>query len=160
PTSSSSAFGSGQAYAPHFGEGILPATENEIVCADGSLGLIGKQTAIIHGIAVNAKDVSTIAGKGASLIWSPRTNTDLYGDTAPVTEYKNAGITIALGTDWLFSGSMNMLRELKCADNWNQKYFAKAFADKDIWMMATKNAAVVSHFDAQIGELKAGLFAD
>jgi cytosine/adenosine deaminase-related metal-dependent hydrolase len=160
PTASTTAFSGGKAFTPHFGEGLMPATENEIVCALGSLALITKQTGIIHGISVNAKDVDAIAKTGASLVWSPRTNTDLYGDTAPVTEYKNAGITIALGTDWLFSGSMNMLRELKCADSLNQKYFNKAFSDKELWMMATKNASVITHFDNQIGELKVGLFAD
>ena len=53
--------------------------------------------------------------KGISLIWSPRSNVALYGDTAPVTLYDRMGVNIGLGTDWLISGSMNMLRELACA---------------------------------------------
>ena len=41
---------------------------------------------------------------------------------AMVTAYKQMGVTIALGTDWLPSGSMNMLRELQCADYMNATY--------------------------------------
>jgi len=32
---------------------------------------------------------------------------------------------------------MNLLRELKCADGLNQKYFAKHFSDSDLWRMVT-----------------------
>ena len=64
-------------------------------------------------------------GAGAKVIWAPRSNISLYGNTTPVTEMKYAGVTIALGTDWLPSGSMNMLRELACADELNSKYFGE-----------------------------------
>lgn len=156
---SSSAF-HGNAYAPHISEGINSAAENEMICESGSLGLVTKDTAIIHGVGVNAKDVDAIAKAGAKLIWSARTNVDLYGDTAPVTLYKTMGVTIALGTDWLASGSMNVLRELKCMDSLNQKYFNKAFSDKELWMMPTKNAAIATKYDSQIGELKVAMLAD
>jgi hypothetical protein len=55
---------------------------------------------------------------------------------------------------------MNMLRELQCADSLNQNYLGKPFTDQDLWLMATKNAAVAAKFDGQIGELKAGMVAD
>ena len=50
--------------------------------------------------------------QGASLVWSPRSNVSLYGDTALVSVYKRMGVNVALGTDWLPTGSMNLLREL------------------------------------------------
>ena len=106
------------------------------------------------------KDVDAVAKAGAKVIWSPRSNIDLYGDTMPVTEFKFAGVTIALGTDWLPSGSMNMLRELACADAMNTKYFHGAFSDRELWEMATKNAAIATGFDAQIGTLEVGKVAD
>jgi hypothetical protein len=69
-------------------------------------------------------------------------------------------VTIALGTDWLASGSMNMLRELQCADSLNQTYFADPFTDQELWLMATKNAAIAAKYDTEIGELSPGLQGD
>ena len=154
----SSAFSSGGSYSPHISEGINLAAENEFTCLKGSL--ITAQTAIIHGVGLNANDVDVIAKAKAKVVWSARTNVDLYGNTAPIPELKRAGITIALGTDWLASGSMNMLRELQCADSLNQKYFAKTLTDRELWEAATKNAAIATKFDSQIGELKVGLVGD
>ncbi len=160
PISPSSAFAGGAAFAPHVSEGINAAAENEFSCISGSLGLLTAQTAVIHGVGLNASDVAKMAQAGAKLIWSPRSNVDLYGNTAPVTVMKALGITMALGTDWLASGSMNMLRELQCADSLDQNYFGAPFTDQDLWMMATKNAAIAAHYDTQIGQIATGLFGD
>ena len=160
PRSASSAFAGNAAYAAHVSEGINLAAENEFLCVSGSLGLLTAQTAVIHGVGLNAKDVSAIAKAGAKHIWSPRSNVDLYGNTAPVTVMKSLGVTMALGTDWHASGSMNMLRELQCADSLNQSYFGKPFSDQDLWLMVTRNAAIAARFDNQIGALAVGLQAD
>lgn len=145
-------------YTPHIAEGINSDAENEFTCLKATV--VTSRTGIIHGVGTNATDIGTIATAGAKLIWSPRSNISLYGDTAPVTEYKEAGVVIGMGTDWLASGSMNMLRELACADSMNQKYFAQKFSDQDLYEMATKNGAIALGFDAQIGTLTAGLVAD
>jgi hypothetical protein len=148
-------------YAAHIGEGINLGGENELTCtAQQSNNLVTNRTAIIHGIAFNAKDVDVVRAAGASLVWSPRSNMSLYGNTASVTEYHAAGVPISLGTDWLASGSMNMLRELSCADALNQKYFAGTFSDEDLWQMVTLNAAISAGFDSQIGSLDTGKVAD
>jgi hypothetical protein len=156
----SAAFQDGN-YAAHIGEGINLGGENELTCTtQTSNDLVTNRTAIIHGIAFNAKDVDVVRAAGASLVWSPRSNVSLYGDTAPITEYHAAGVPIALGTDWLASGSMNVLRELACADSLNQKYFGGTFTDEDLWRMATINGAIAAGFDSQIGSLDAGKVAD
>lgn len=76
------------------------------------------------------------------LIWSPRSNVDLYGNTANVTMFARLGVPIALGTDWLPTGSMNMLRELRCADELNTTYYGGHFTDFQLWRMATVNGAL------------------
>jgi cytosine/adenosine deaminase-related metal-dependent hydrolase len=156
--SASTAFEDG-VYAPHIAEGINAAAENELTCTSSS-GLVTSNTSVIHGVGLNATDVDVIHTAGARLIWAPRSNISLYGDTAAVTVYKAEGVPISLGTDWLSSGSMNMLRELSCADSVNQKYLAGAFTDQDLWQMVTSNAAVASGFDSQIGTLATGKVAD
>ncbi len=155
--STGQAFADGN-YAPHVAEGINPAAENEFTCEKATL--ITARTALIHGVGLNATDIAQVATNKATLIWSPRSNVALYGNTAAITEYKHAGVPIAMGTDWLASGSMNMLRELACADSLNEKYFKSALTDEELWAAATHNGAVASGFVGQIGDLVVGAQGD
>ena len=157
----SEAFKGGGRYAPHIAEGVELAAENEVTCTTAaSNDLVTTQTSVIHAVGVNASDVAKVKAAGSYVIWAPRSNISLYGDTTPITELGYAGVPIALGTDWLPSGSMNMLRELACADTLNQTYFASALSDQDLFEMATINGAVAAGFDSQIGSLETGKLAD
>ncbi|HEY3445016.1 MAG TPA: thrombospondin type 3 repeat-containing protein [Myxococcales bacterium] len=169
PTSGCSAYpsikaGSVDAWLPHIGEGIDAVAHNEMLCtestANGGKDVINDKTGVIHGVAVLSGDVDLFAQDRAKLIWSPRSNVSLYGATAPVTLYARLGATIALGTDWLPSGSMNMLRELQCAALLNDSYYGHFFSDEELWAMVTANAALTCAMDDAIGTLKPGLFAD
>jgi hypothetical protein len=122
--------------------------------------LIQRQTAVVHGVAVNPDDVARYRSDNAVLVWSPRSNIDLYGNTAPVTLYDTLGVPIALGTDWLPSGSMNMARELRCADELNEKHFGKKLTDKKLWEMVTINAAFAVGASHALGALKPGMVGD
>ncbi|MFO0674976.1 MAG: thrombospondin type 3 repeat-containing protein [Polyangiaceae bacterium] len=148
-------------YLPHISEGIDEETRNEFVClSQGANDLIQKQTAVVHGIAMKPVDIAKYRGAQTALVWSPRSNVDLYGNTAEVTVFDNLGVQIALGTDWLPSGSMNMQRELACAASLNEKHFGKHFSDEQLWRMVTTNAAfAVGAFDS-IGMLKRGYAGD
>ncbi len=82
-------------YLPHVAEGIEEAARNEYRCsapapAAGS-NLLNRQTAIIHGVGLTAAEIGDMASRGTDLIWSPRSNIALYGDTAMVTAYKQHG---------------------------------------------------------------------
>jgi cytosine/adenosine deaminase-related metal-dependent hydrolase len=154
-------------YLPHISEGIDDSAHAEFVCQSNgdttpapAYDLIQKQTAVVHGMAVNPADVARYRSDGSILIWSPRSNIDLYGNTAPVALYDNLGVPIALGTDWLPSGSMNMSRELACADELNEKYFGHKFSDKQLWQMVTINAAFALGAQHTIGMLKKGYLGD
>ncbi|MBX3196848.1 MAG: amidohydrolase family protein [Labilithrix sp.] len=152
-----------ESYLPHISEGIDDEAHNEIVCTsvDGDQhDLVQKQTAIIHAVALNPDDAQTIQKDQAKVVWSPRSNTDLYGNTTQAVMLDLAGVMISLGTDWVPSGSMNMLRELKCADSWNKKYFDNHFTDADLWRMATINGAFATGASHAIGLLKPGYLAD
>lgn len=150
-------------YLPHISEGIDVEAHNEFLCTsiDGDqFDIIRQQTGIIHGVALNPDDAALIQKDRAKVVWSPRSNVDLYGNTAQAVMLDLAGVVIALGTDWIPSGSMNMLRELRCADDWNKTYFDKHFTDADLWKMATLNGALAMGADHAIGMLKAGYLAD
>ena len=153
-----------QAYTPHVGEGINDYAHNEFLClsgvGSGSQDYLLSNTAFIHAIGVTAVDIALMAAKSTKLIWSPRSNIDLYGHTAAVTIYRALGAVIALGTDWSASGSMNMLRELACADSLNSDLYGNAFTDRDLVDMVTINAAIVLGVDDVLGSLTPGKVAD
>jgi cytosine/adenosine deaminase-related metal-dependent hydrolase len=151
------------AYLPHIAEGIDDSAHAEFVCQSDDAtryDLIKRQTAVVHGVAVTPNDVAQYREDGSTLIWSPRSNIDLYGNTAPIILYANMGVPIALGTDWLISGSMNMSRELHCADDLNNRYFGKRLTDKQLWQMVTSNAALAIGASRVLGSLKPGYVAD
>ncbi len=151
-----------ESYLPHISEGIDEEAHNEFVCtsAEGDYDLIQHQTAVIHAVALNPADAKRMREDQAKVVWSPRSNVDLYGNTAQAVMLDMAGVAIALGTDWVPSGSMNMLRELRCADEWNQKYFDKHFTDADLWRMATIHGALAVGAGEVLGTLKKGYLAD
>jgi hypothetical protein len=151
-------------FAPHIAEGIGDSARNEFVCTSGVSGsqrdFMKPQTAIIHAVGLLPQDAALAASKGVGVIWSPRSNIDLYGFTAPVTAFARLGVQMALGTDWTPSGSMNLLRELHCAKTYNEKNLGGFFADYQLYRMVTEDAAAITGTDKQIGSIKQGLFGD
>ncbi|MBX7113722.1 MAG: DUF4215 domain-containing protein [Myxococcaceae bacterium] len=152
------------AYLPHIAEGIEASALNEFRCLSSTMGggqdVMTPRTGVVHGIALRAADVGTMATHQASLVWSPRSNVSLYGDTAAVPLYQRLGVKVALGTDWTISGSMNLLRELKCADSLNQTRFAAVMSDEALWKTVTASAADVTQTAEKIGRLEVGKVAD
>ncbi len=158
-----------EAYEPHTSEGIDTTARNEFLCQSSdsydatapgtSNNLLLNKTAMIHAIALQPADLGAMATASTGLIWSPRSNITLYGDTAKVTVASRLGVEIALGTDWIPTGSMNLLRELKCADSLNQTYY-HYFSDAQLWQMVTSNAAAITSTDDAIGLLATGHVAD
>ncbi len=169
-TADSTAVMNADSYEPHISEGINATAHNEFLCQSSttfdamapgtSNDLLVPKTAIIHAIGLNAQDYAQMSTANTALIWSPRSNISLYGDTARVTTASRLGIEIALGTDWMPSGSMNMLRELKCAASLNETYYGSFFTEEQLWRMVTSSAAAVTASDDKIGTLAAGKVAD
>lgn len=151
------------AYVHHMAEGIIDAARNEFLCGTGQSGTVDfflDTTGMVHGIGLKTADISTVAGDGSALIWSPRSNVSLYGFTANAPIYDRLGALIALGTDWAASGSATILREVACADRWNRDYWEGHFSDADIVAMVTHNAAEALGVGQAIGSLLPGKAAD
>jgi large repetitive protein len=158
------------AFEPHTAEGINLAANNEFKCESSdtydttapglSENLLLPKTAMIHAIGLRPNDYGAMAAANTALIWSPRSNITLYGDTARVPMAARLGVEIALGTDWMPTGSMNLLRELHCADELNSKYYDGYFTDKQLWEMTTKNAASITATQDAIGSIETGKTAD
>lgn len=151
-------------YVAHVAEGIDIHARNEFLCVSStSLGgedLVEPQSTFIHALGLSPVDYQLMQGESTALSWSPRSNITLYGDTAVITTAASLDVLIALGTDWIPTGSMNLLRELSCADSFNRDYLSGFFSDRDLWKMVTVNAAIATAVDDVIGSLTPGLIAD
>lgn len=149
------------AYLPHLAEGVDRAATNELRCALGSsFGLVQPTSAVIHAVAPRAEDAALLAARGALVVWSPRSNVSLYGNTAPLAMLRNLGVEVALGTDWLLSGSMNVLRELACARELSVAAFDGALDDAALHAMVTSAAARAVGAERALGALRPGYLAD
>ncbi|HUQ07938.1 MAG TPA: thrombospondin type 3 repeat-containing protein [Kofleriaceae bacterium] len=148
----------------HASEGIDSRSRAEFQCQRTSFGggqdFVENNTAHVHVVAANATDYYDMATDGSVLVWSPRSNISLFGNTSQAQVMHRLGGTVAIGTDWTYTGSANMLRELACVDELNQNYLDDAFTDEDIWKMATINAALSGRSEELIGSLTTGKLAD
>ena len=85
----------------HVAEGSAVDTESTVEFrALKGLGILGEHTAIIHGAALGSDDFREMRASSTALIWSPRSNMELYGSTANVGDALRQGVTIALAPDW------------------------------------------------------------
>jgi cytosine/adenosine deaminase-related metal-dependent hydrolase len=123
-------------------------------------GLMRPGVSVIHGVAIPAFGFAEMAKAGVGLVWSPRSNIELYGDTANVAAAKGAGVTMALAPDWSPTGSVGMLGELGYASVWNQGQRPASFTERELVEMATANPAKLVGLEGQIGSLAAGHAAD
>jgi 5-methylthioadenosine/S-adenosylhomocysteine deaminase len=123
-------------------------------------GYLRPGVSIIHGVALGSAQFEQMATKGVGLIWSPRSNIELYGATTDVAAAKRAGVKIALAPDWSPSGSNGVLEELKFAAAWNTGQNPVVFEELELVKMVTLYPADLAGVSDQIGSLKPNSYAD
>lgn len=176
------------AYVMHLAEGIADTARNEFRCAsdpaydttpatdgNGNAGADGGKSGdsgggisqdllyanvtVQHGVGLDKAMLKTLAQRHVDLVWTPRSNLALYGRTLDVPEAMALGIPIALGTDWLFTGSMTLPREADCALTYMHA-IGHALTGKQLWTMMTANGAKSLHADNRLGSIAPGMVAD
>jgi cytosine/adenosine deaminase-related metal-dependent hydrolase len=123
------------------------------------LGGATPATNILHGSALTVDDLHTVAGLGCRLVWSPQSNLRLYGETTLAGEAMAAGMPVALGADWLPSGSTSLLAEMKVA----RRELARQghpIEAADLVAMVTTVAARLAGLDEHLGSIAVGRPAD
>ncbi|HVR96477.1 MAG TPA: amidohydrolase family protein [Thermoanaerobaculia bacterium] len=152
------------AYLPHLAEGVAVTARNEFLCLSGQQAggsdLLAANSNFIHMLGTLAPDADALAKAGASVVWSPRSNIALYGNTVSPRLLATLGVNVSLSTDWTPSGSHNLLRELRCAADFNAVYLDGFFSTRDLWHMVTGAPADAFRLPHRIGRLAAGLVAD
>lgn len=116
------------------------------------LGCVGTNTLIVHGIALDQARRNRLMAVGAGLIWCPSSNLRLFGRTAEVGDLVRHG-RVALGTDSRFSGSRDLLCELRVARE------AEALGEDTLESLVTRDAAALLRV-ADRGVLEMGHRAD
>jgi 5-methylthioadenosine/S-adenosylhomocysteine deaminase len=124
------------------------------------IGLAHSGVSIVHGTALGRAEFREMASRRMGLVWSPRSNVELYGATTDVRTAKEEGVRIALAPDWSPSGSDGMLEELTYAATWNAGQKPPVFDDAELVRMVTSVPAQLAGVDEKIGALKEGLYAD
>ena len=143
----------------HLCEGIDASAARELRMARAH-GFLTKGFIIVHGVPLLEKDFADLGKNNVGLIWSPRSNIELYGKTADVAAAKKY-MTVAIAPDWSPSGSSGMLDEMRYAAIWSDQQFpAPALTSKELVQMATSNAATLARIDDKVGRLAKGLMAD
>ncbi|MEJ2470132.1 MAG: amidohydrolase family protein [Desulfuromonadales bacterium] len=74
---------------------------------------------VIHGVQVDADDMTRLRKVGCSVVLCPRSNAALQVGKAPLRDYLQAGVNLCLGTDSLASApNLSLWEELAFARSW------------------------------------------
>jgi cytosine/adenosine deaminase-related metal-dependent hydrolase len=148
------------AFYLHLAEGqrddaVSRAEFDRLVALDG----LTAATIIIHGSALTRAQLENIKDAGAKLVWSPQSNLRLYGETTRAADALTLRVPMALGADWLPSGSLSLMAELKVARRVlaDQGYPVGA---RQLVEMVTSTAATIAGLGEHLGAIQPGRPAD
>ncbi|MCK4820248.1 amidohydrolase family protein, partial [bacterium] len=125
------------------------------------IGFIGPRVSLVHCVHLTDKEISAISESGAVVVHCPKSNMKLGSGTAPVVEMIGQNICVALGSDGAASNDiLDMFEEMRFASLSQKvkKEDASVISGKDVYKMATENAAKVCRINA--GVIDEGNLAD
>lgn len=149
------------------------------------LGLNKPHVNFIHGVGLRGDGIAgnepadktdenddflDMAKNDMGLIWSPYSNLLLYGETLDIEAAHHAGVKLAIGSDWVPTGTKSVLEEIKLAARYVDRTLMKdksgklseIFTDEYLYKMMTENSAkMINHWDitpddAGVGQLAVG----
>lgn len=126
-------------------------------------GILECAPLLIHAIRVNEKDLERIDRSDATVAHCPVANARLGHGIARVVEMREAGITVAIGTDSVASNNrIDLLEEARIAQALQRARLqsAGALPAADLLRMVTIDAARVLRMADRIGSLEVGKDAD
>lgn len=152
----------------HIGEGLpTDARASAEFPALLDKGFAQEGVVVIHGLALSPSDFNVMAAKRMFLVWSPVSNWNLYRAVCDMPAALRAGVLVSLAPDWTVSGSDNLLEEMKFAYALSRARWGDLLSPRDIFKMATSNAATVAGVDSDtiaqgppMGKLAPGYAAD
>jgi len=125
------------------------------------VGLLEPEDFLAHGVHTDADEIELLAERGASVVHCPASNMKLASGMAPVQAMRDAGVTVALGTDGAASNNdLDLFDELRDAAMLGKLATGDAAAvpAEAAVEMATAGGARALGFDS--GRIEAGANAD
>jgi cytosine/adenosine deaminase-related metal-dependent hydrolase len=126
-------------------------------------GILGPSTLLINGCWLTAVEARILADTATPVVASPTATMKMASGTTPIRDLRDAGVTVALGTDGAANNNcFDMIREMKAAcltQNAARRHAATLTAE-DALEMATIDGARALGQDGEIGSLEAGKRAD
>lgn len=116
-------------------------------------------TVVIHGTALTVDQLDAVKQQGRGLVWSPQSNLRLYGETTNAAAALDLGLPIALGADWLPTGSTSLLAEMTVARHELARQ-GRAISSRDLVHMVTGGAAAIAGLGDVLGTIAPGRPAD
>ncbi|WP_321391587.1 amidohydrolase family protein [uncultured Desulfuromusa sp.] len=108
---------------------------------------------LVHGVQLNADEITLLAKNQMSLALCPRSNATLNVGKAPVAQLYKAGVILALGTDSLAScDSLSIWDEMAFAHHW----FEGQLDAPTLFSMATQGGAQALGIKNEVGSLEIG----
>ncbi|MFN8224283.1 MAG: amidohydrolase [Gaiellales bacterium] len=127
------------------------------------LEMVGRDVVLVHCCAMDEDDVSRLRGTGTSVVHCPTGPAKMGSGVTPVRALRDAGVTVALGTDAAAANNgADLLRDLKWVA-YLQKLLERdptVVTAEDVLEMATIEGARALGLDALIGSIEPGKRAD
>ena len=126
-------------------------------------GVLGPAMAAAHCVKVDLEEIALLAEHDVAVIHCPRSNAFLGCGIAPLTELRQAGVRVGLGTDSPNSAvSFDMFDELRAAifGARARSERAGALTAAEALELATMGSARALGLDAEVGSLVPGKRAD
>jgi cytosine/adenosine deaminase-related metal-dependent hydrolase len=131
-----------------------------------SLGGLGPNLVIAHGVAVRDDEVQLLARHETKVAFCPSTSLKLAKGATAIGKYpelRAGGVTVGLGTDGVSAaGNMNLMRQLYLAAGLfkDARLDANQIGAREALRMATIDGARALGWDDEIGSLEPGKRAD
>ena len=128
-----------------------------------SLKVLTHRTNLAHVVHHMEGDVEILKRTNSHIIHNPSSNCKLGNGIAPIAEYMNNGILVALGTDGSSSNNtLDMFKEMRLAAMISSAYTHNpiALTPYDILSMATINGAKALYREKTSGSIEVGKDAD
>lgn len=143
-------------------DGLAQTSERPLARLD-KLGVINRQSQLVHMTALDGNDINTVKDQGASVIHCPRSNMKLASGFCPTQHLIDQGINVAIGTDGAASNNaLDMLSEIQYAALIAKGHTGNATAiDANTALrMGTINGAKALGIDDHVGSIEVGKQAD
>ena len=127
------------------------------------LGLVNSSLLAVHAIYLTESEIARCAEAGVAVAHCPRSNLKLASGVAPIAKYRDAGITLALGTDGAASNNvLDILAEMRLATLLAKvaAQDAAVISPAEALHMGTLGGARALGLEQTIGSIEIGKSAD